>query len=254
MTDTLPQRNEYPDEISLVDIAITFIRRRYVFYVVFVVVTLLGLAYALLASEQYQYVSLIQVAQKENDKSIEAAETTIAALDNRWLPEAETAYRAEHEKKLPFQVAFSNPENTGLIRFSSEANPVNAETVTATHQALIDRIKSHQDSLIKREKNSLARQMASLNKALGSLEGQQNAGEAIASAIEKHSRLEGASESLKSVEVLVTSRQSAVRIAPRRSLIVVLSVLLGGTLGIFAAFMSEFFVSVRKQLAATTPK
>lgn len=254
MTDTLPQRNEYPGEISLVDLAITFIRRRYVFYGVFVAVTLLGLAYALLASEQYQYVSLIQVAQKDKDEPIQAPAATIATLANRWLPEVETIYRAEHDKKLPLQVAFSNPENTALIRFSSEASQASAEAVTATHQTLIDKIKSHQGALIKREQNSLSRQMASLDKALGSLEGQQDAGEAIASVMEKRSKLEGLSESLKGVEVLVTSRQSAVRIAPRRSLIMVLSVLLGGMLGIFAAFMSEFCVSVRKQLAATTHK
>ncbi len=248
MTDTLSQCSGHSDEISLVDIAVIFIRRRYVFYAVFIAISLAGIAYALLAPEQHEYVSLIQIAQKDKNKPIQAAEITIATLKSRWLPEIETVYRTEHDEKLPLMVAFSNPENTDLVRFMSETVQSKAEIVEATHQALIDKVRKHQDGLIKHEKSSLERQIASLDKALNSLEGQQNSGEALAAIIEKRASLEGKMESLQSVEVLVTSRQSAESTSPRRGLIVVFAVILGGISGVFLAFMSEFFVAVRKKL------
>lgn len=249
MTDTLPPRREYPDEISLVDIAIIFIKRRYVFYAVFVAVTLAGLAYALLATEKYEYVSLIQVAQKDKGEPVQAVPVTIATLKSRWLPEVETAYRAEHNEKLPFKVVFSNPENTDLVRITSQVATPAAKIVAAAHQALINSVKEHQDELIKHEKGSVKNQIASLDNALDSLKGQQNSGEALAALIEKRAKLEGVAESLKSVDVLVTGRQSDERASPRRGLIVIFSVLLGGIMGVFMAFMSEFFVSVRTKLA-----
>jgi uncharacterized protein involved in exopolysaccharide biosynthesis len=45
--------------------AATFIRRRRVFYVVFLLCTLGGLAYALLTPEKFDYVSLVQLAEKD---------------------------------------------------------------------------------------------------------------------------------------------------------------------------------------------
>ena len=110
-------------------------------------------------------------------------------------------------------------------------------------------MKGHQEILIEGERQGLKRQIGSLDSAIETLKGEKDAGEAIAGAIERRSRLEGELESLLGVQVLVTSRQSAEKIAPKRSLIVVLSILLGSMLGVFVAFMSEFAATVRNQVA-----
>ncbi|OHY79851.1 Wzz/FepE/Etk N-terminal domain-containing protein [Marinobacter sp. AC-23] len=243
------QRPDYSDEINLVDLVATFIRRRRVFYAVFIAVTLAGLAYALWMPDEYEYTSLIQIAQKDSEGFVQSPETTIATLESRWLPEVQTLYREKHGKKLPFDVAFNNPESTGLIRFNSHAAKEEGKAVGAAHSALISSAKDHQDVLIKSERQSLKRQIESLESAIKTLQGEKDAGGAIASAIERRSKLEGKLEGLKGVEVLVTGHQSAEKVAPKRSLIVVLSILLGSMMGVFVAFMSEFAATVREQLA-----
>ena len=65
-----PSRPQYDDEISLVDLATTFLRRRRVFYVVFIVVSLVGVAYALSAPEKYEYVTLMKLAEKANGEYV----------------------------------------------------------------------------------------------------------------------------------------------------------------------------------------
>ena len=100
------EQDRYSDEISLVDLAAVFIRRRRVFYAVFLLCTLGGLAYALLTPEKFNYVSLVQLAEKNSGTSIQSPETVIATLEARWLPEQQVLHFGENEEKLPFDVLF----------------------------------------------------------------------------------------------------------------------------------------------------
>lgn len=248
MNNTPEQRPQYDDEISLVDLAATFIRRRRIFYVVFLVITIGGLVYALLATETYQYASLLQVAEKNSGRYIEEPATTIATLENRWLPEQETVFRAETNKRLPFKVAFTNPENTGLIRFVSEAASDNKSDVERVHRSLIESIKKHQSALVEWEKRSLKSRIDSIERSIETLQGGEDTGAAIASAFERKVGLESDLESLKAAEELVVSRQSADKAGPARALIVVLAAALGGMLGVFVVFFAQFVALVRSQL------
>lgn len=248
MNSAYEQQQKLDDEISLVDLAAVFVRRRFVFYIVFAVVTLAGLAYALVASDKYEYVSLIEVAKLGNGKPVEQPPTVIATIENRWLPEVGARFRAENEVKLPFDVSASHPEQTSLIRLGSEAEQENTDLVNKIHTVLIENIKQHQNGLLKAEEKSLQRQIESLDKVIQALEGQQDVGEALASAIEKRVSLESELERLKPVDELVVSRQSADKTAPRRALIVVIAGILAGIGGVIAAFLAEFIVLVRAKL------
>jgi uncharacterized protein involved in exopolysaccharide biosynthesis len=81
------------------------------------------------------------------------------------------------------------------------------------------------------------------------LEEGENTGDAIASAVEKQLALESDLQSLSPFEALVVSRQSGENAGTSRSLIVVLSIMLGLMAGVFIAFLAEFIGLVRNQLA-----
>ena len=205
-----------------------------------------GLAYALLVPDTYEYVSLVQVAQKDWNEPIQATSVTVATLENRWLPEEKTIYRTRNDEKLPFDVQFKNPENTALIRFSSESSQQGASQVKEVHASLIESLQQYQQSLVKREKVSIERQIKAAGTVIEALKGQPESGEPLAAAIQRLAYLEGGLENLTGVEVLVSARQRTEKIGPKRSLIMVLAVLLGLMLGVFMAFMVEFGVSVKK--------
>lgn len=249
MTDSEEQRPRYDDEISLVDIAATFVRRRRIFYIVFLLITGAGVVYALLTTDQYEYVSLIQVAEKSGGEPLENPATTIATLESRWLPEMQSTYRAENDRPLPVNVTFSNPSDTTLLRLRTETSKSNAQAAEETHASLIEKVKISQDAKIEREKNSLERQIGSLDEVVESLQGQQEVGEAIATAIQKRVSLESELEQLEPVEVLVVSRESAGKKGTNRRLIVVMAMLFGGGVGVFLVFMTEFWSSVRRRVA-----
>ncbi len=109
------QRRRYDDEISLVDLAATFLKRRRVFYAVFLLVTLAGVVYAVLAPEKHEYITLVKLAEKSGGEYIEDPSTVIAELESLWVPDLQAAYHAEHDRSLPFKITAINPEDTGLF-------------------------------------------------------------------------------------------------------------------------------------------
>lgn len=249
MDRTQDQSQSLNDEISLVDLAVTFVRRRKIFYLVFVLCALAGVAYAVLASATYSYVSLVQVAMASAEKPMVSPESTIANLENQWLPRV----RAEYESKqggFPFKVSFENPESTQLIRITTESGEDLADTLKEVHKQLINELKAFQEGLLADRRKRLAGQINSVTKLVDSLESSGVSGEALATAINRRIGLETDLESLAPAKTLVVGRQSPGKVGPKRALIVVLAVVLGAMLGLFAAFFWEFMTSVRKQLKA----
>jgi uncharacterized protein involved in exopolysaccharide biosynthesis len=245
-------QDKYLDEISLVDLATTFIRRRRVFYAVFLLCTLGGLAYALLTPEKFDYVSLVQLAEKDSETLIQTPETVIATLQARWLPEEKVLYYTKNESKLPFDVSFQNTKDTALVRFTTGTTAKQKQLVEKVHAALIEKLSQHQENLVKSEQASINRQIESLNALIASMMAQTSVdGAALSTAIEKKSELESELQSLGNFEIIVSARQSIEKTGPKRSLIVALAIVLGLMLGIFVAFMTEFGASVKKQLAVT---
>ena len=240
-----PSRPQYDDEINLVDLARTFLRRRRVFYIVFVVVSLGGVAYALFAPEKHEYVTLVKLAEKANGEFIEEPGTVIAELDSLWVPDLQAEHHQTSGSNLPFSLSASNPENTGLVRIVSEAPPATAELVEKNHRQLIERLNSEQGQAFAVLQKSLEKQIESLESTVKMLEAGENTGDAIASAVEKQLSLESSLESLSPFEALVVSRRSGENADPSRRLIVALSIMLGLLAGVFIAFFAEFISLVK---------
>lgn len=244
-----PSQARYDDEISLVDLASTFLRRRRVFYVVFLVVVLVGIGYALFMPAKFEYISLVKLAEKSADEYLDEPSSLIAQFENHWMPELEAAYRAKHDKRIPFGVTFANPKDTGLIRVVTEAPAAQAGTVKAIHGELIERLEKSQAAALSKLRKKLERQIESLDATVEMLRGAADSGGAMASAIEQLASLENELESIEPAESLVVSRQSSDPTGPAKSLIVILAVLLGAMAGVFLAFFAEFAALVRDQMA-----
>lgn len=245
------QNQRYDDEISLIDLAATFVKRRRIFYVVFLACILAGIAYAFVTEETFQYTSLIQVAEKGADEFLEPPATTIATLESRWLPEQEVAYLSENEENLPFTTSFENPENTGLIRLISESPLKHAEDVKTVHRYLVEQVQQRHNALLEREKKSLESRMRSIEQSIDVLKSGQDSGQVLAEAFDRKTKLESDLEALKAAETLVLARQGAEKIGPARILIVTLATILGLIGGVFSAFFAEFLALVRSQVAAS---
>jgi uncharacterized protein involved in exopolysaccharide biosynthesis len=253
-TDQYPQR--YDDEISLVDLATTFIRRRRVFYAVFGGVVILALVYALvLVGEVREYSTLVQLGE-DNNKPVESPAAVIASIESHWYPALVGEYRASREQNLPFKISVANPENTHLVKLTSEASPELKEEVKKQHQKLVERINERQTELLNRQKQELEQRVTSLKDYLEELSGMDATGEAQAQLIQQRANMLSEIESittridkLKPAETLVIARESLENKGTSKKLILALAIVLGVMLGIFSAFMAEFVSHVRKAMS-----
>lgn len=242
------QNNTYQDEISLVDLATIFVRRIWLFIVLFVLFVLGGVVYALLQDEQYEYVSLYQIAEKGADEPVERPAKAIAVLQSKRLPELQAIYKAEHGERVPFGVNFSNPEDTSLVRISSESVRDGAEEVRAFHSELLEHLKNRHERLLADERKSFEVRLESFDRTLETLEGAPDAGQAVAEIIQKQVEWEGKLAALTSGDLMVVGRESVERVAPNRKLIAVLATVVGFIFAFVAVFFAEFASLVRKSL------
>lgn len=253
-----PQQPYY-DEISLVDLATTLIRRRRILYGVLVAVIGFALLYAfVVVGEVKEYTTLIQLAEEQTEEGrqpVEPATTVLATIESRWLPELQASYAETEGEKLPFKVNVSNPKETPLIKLASEAPSEKAGEVEKVHQQLVNDIVERQNSLINRSQRALQQRLSSVESTLQQLNEKQVAGEAIAQTIQERVDIEqervdieAELESLRTAEVLVVARESLENAGPGKLLILALATVLGLMLGIFAAFMVEFGSRVRQAM------
>ena len=250
-----PQQPYYDDEISLVDLATTFIRRRRVFYGVFIAVVALAVLYAvLMVGEVREYSTLVQLGEDDN-KPLESPQSVIAGIESRWYPELLGQYRAMTEQKLPFKISAANPENTSLIKLTSETSPELAEEVKNYHGKLVDSIKEREAELLDRQKRELEQRVASSREYLEELSGTEASGEAQAQLIQQRARMLSDIESmttrinnLKPAETLVIAREGPDNKGTSKKLILAVAIVLAFMLGIFATFMAEFGSQVRKAM------
>lgn len=253
-TDQYPQR--YDDEISLVDLATTFVRRRRVFYVVFSSTVLLALLYAFfMVGEVREYSTLIQLGE-DNDRALQSPASVIANIESQWYPRLQGEYRAEYADKLPFRISATNPENTNLIKLTSESSPVQTGKIETYHQKLAKSITGRQTELLNQQKKELEQRITSAEAYLDELSQIEATGEAQAQLIQqrasKLSEIESLTtrlEKLQPVETLVVAREGLDNKGTSKKLILALAIVLGGMLGVFAAFMAEFISHVRRAIA-----
>lgn len=242
------ENNRNQGEISLVDIATVFIRRIWLFVAVLVLFLLGGVVLALIQPERYEYVSLYEVAQKAPGKPMESPEKSIALLKSQKMPELELNYVTQKGERLPFSVDLANPDNTVLIRISSEAVRQNASEVEAFHTQLLRSLEERHKILVDQAKNNLQTRLNSLKRTLDSIKSTPEGAQAVAEVMQKQVELEGELAEISPGELLVVGRESIQRVAPNRKLIGLFATVVGLVFAFLAVFFAEFASRVKKAL------
>lgn len=252
MNQIQQQPNNCSDEISLIDVAKILVRRRRVFYVVFLGIAVIALLYALIfLGEAKEYTTLVQLGEKvEEGKSepLERPATVIANFDSQWLPERRSSYAANNQSPMPFNVEAENPRDTNLIKLRSVSPQKNAEIVRSTHQHLVDKITERQNAIVEREKRVLSQRLSHVEAFLERVGNESGLGQAAAEAVQQRARIIAELESLQTPEVLTVGRESLENKGTSKLLVMVAAVFLGFILAIVATFTAEFIARVRLAL------
>ena len=245
----------YDDEISLVDLASILVKRWKAMAIIFTVIVLGALAYALMMPRTYTYTSLYEVAEQGLDSALEAPETLVAKAQNLYLgPETRKllAIMDSEPEVLPFETSITNPAKTLLVSLSSEADEGDEDIVKQLHDNVLARMQDGQKSRIESAKKSLQQQMEDAQEALDAVQQSSSnklgSAEVISSLMERIAKLKNGLADIRDGEISQTAVKSLLPTGTSRKLILMLGVVLGGLLAVMGAFFMQFASTVSYSL------
>lgn len=113
------------DEISLVDVVITIWAHRRAAMAAFLAALACGLAAAWAVPRSYAYITTIEIGSRVQDGKtvpIESTETTLAKLQDSYIPIAQRRYQQEHpDERHVFEVTARVPRSSQLVVLESRA-------------------------------------------------------------------------------------------------------------------------------------
>lgn len=164
----IPHQNDvtYPhpaeDEISLIDMWLVLVRRKWILAAVMVTATLGGLAYALFLPPKYAYSTTIEIgSQIQNNQAtpIEAPDSVRAKIAESYIPLVlHERQQGMLDERKRYEIKVDVPKNSQVIVLRSEGREQDEDTYTALHRAVVERIQDDH----KRVSNVLRRNLEAL--------------------------------------------------------------------------------------------
>ncbi|XKH01368.1 hypothetical protein LG325_00925 [Marinobacter nauticus] len=248
----------YDDEISLVDLATTFIRRRRVFYVVFVLVMVAAVGFALLRGQTAttNYTTTLQLSAlpsldevdsqgSSRKTAVDQVPTLIAKINSHWLPLAQQQLKKQ-DQRWPGAITAGAVDDTELVTLTTSGANLSEGQVSEAHKLLAGLIIGAQNERLAQRVALLEQQIETMDNILAT-----HSPESLvaAQAIETRTELQQKVATGEPAAVLsLASKSTSTDNGPSLKLILALAIVLGLMLGIFAAFMAEFASQVRQAM------
>jgi len=168
-----PLRDQYQadDEISLIDLALVLLRRKWLIIGIFIICAGLGLAYALFMTGEpsYRYTTVVELGRMEDGKPVEDTDSVKTLLEQTLIPMFRSEMRSAHEDMgyRPPEVLVEIPSgSTRLIRLTSDSPQGREDEVIDLHEGLVDELKGEHNVLYFTQTASLEREKGDIRRAL----------------------------------------------------------------------------------------
>ena len=156
------------DEISLIDLAVVLVRRRWVIFGVFALCAVVGSVVAWVKPAQYKYTAAIAIAQVPNGSSlqpIESPQAVLARVENVYVPSARSALvKRAAEKDADYPVSASVPKGSSLIWLEAKGSEADGDDYTSLYTDVADSIRASEHPQVESfRKNLQAKRQAALD-------------------------------------------------------------------------------------------
>jgi len=149
------QESAGSDEINLVDLFVVLWSRKWLIFFSFVLFVSVGLGYALLAPEVYEYSTVIEVGTTLNNvengapEAIEEPMSLLEKLKASYIPLAIHSFSAADDLEVAKpKIAVSSPKNSRLVVLKSTGGLKNEDDYHALHQKVVDVVVNDHKEII----------------------------------------------------------------------------------------------------------
>lgn len=241
-----PQLPLYPyqtDEITLVDIAKTLIKRRRLMALVFVLTVAAAAVVAFMLPQKYEYTTIYTIAQADAENPLESAPGLQTKVNSLYIPAVVREFLPSHQLEVvPFKLNISNPRDSGLITITSQTTEDAEPLVQELHGAIAERLKAEQDANIHRRTELLQQQIDAARAQIDLVKNADlaKAGELIASYTATINDLQAQANSFQPGSISAIANQSLQPKGTSKTLVLALGLVLGAMLAVMAVFVREF--------------
>ncbi|MBM7454936.1 uncharacterized protein involved in exopolysaccharide biosynthesis [Oceanisphaera litoralis] len=239
----LPPYAYRDDEISLVDLVKTLVKRWKLMALVFVFTLAAALAFALAMPQKYEYTTIYTIAEVNAETPLESAAGLQTKVDNLYIPTVVRDFLPRHQlETVPFKLNISNPKGSSLITITSQTVEDNESLVQELHGAITARLKGEQDAHINHRVELLQQQIGAARAQIELVKkaALANSGELIASFTGTINGLQAQINNFQKGTVFAIANQSLQTKGISKTLVLALGLMLGAMLAVMAVFVREF--------------
>ncbi|WP_298718228.1 Wzz/FepE/Etk N-terminal domain-containing protein [uncultured Oceanisphaera sp.] len=239
----VPSYSYRDDEISLVDIAKTLIKRRRLMALVFVLTVAAATLVAFMLSQKYEYTTIYTIAQADAEHPLESAAGLQTKVNSLYIPAVVREFLPRHQlEAVPFALSISNPRGSSLISITSQTTEDAEPLVQELHGAIAKRLKAEQNANIYRRTELLQQQIDAARAQIDLVKNAElaKAGELIASYTSTINDLQAQANSFQPGSISAIANQSLQPQGTSKKLVLALGLVLGAMLAVMAVFVREF--------------
>ena len=252
---------DHDDEINLVDLWLSLLAHKNVFFIIFIFIISLAAIYIAVTPKTYNYKTDIaigtqtsQTSQTSQTQLIQPPEAIAANLENAIIPKIVMQQHLKHPNNK-LDVTVSSPKNTNSVLLTSKGTIDQKEAITKLHQQLINVLaESHRKkaaSMLDYLKDELTSSQSMLTKlSAQSKQLSANNDQITLQLINLENTIRETKRNIAQFTETHSAMGTVQSIKPANKsskLILAVSIVLGLFMGVFAALFTGFLTKVKEQ-------
>jgi len=144
------------DEISLVDLWLVLVKRKNVFFFIFLISLVTGLLYAFFKPLAYEFSTSIEIGLRSEGVAIESTQSVLAKLQEAYIPLVLASYNADSSAKTKVTgIKSSVTKGSDIIRLSIAGRENNEEIYKSLLNEVVEKITTDHKRVSSLVKNDL---------------------------------------------------------------------------------------------------
>lgn len=244
--------NAHPpsDEVTLTDLLVVIVKRKALLLSCFLAVFLLAIAYAFLAADKYEYVSIYQLAELRPGSPIESEASAEEKVRSIYLPGQVNESPEFNGEAASLTVSVSSPKDTTLLTLATTAKASLQPSVENFHTRLLEKLNESQERLYKKYFENYSNNLNVAKENYNSLVNSSgsNAAELATRYIEQIQNYQTQLDDMTKGEIVEVAVKNPLSAGAGTALILAGGAFLGGVLGLLLVLVAEVCVNVNRRL------
>lgn len=239
------------DEISLIDLAMVLVRRRWMIAVISTIIITLGITAVVLKPKLYSYRSTIEMGSQVINGSIEtfeAPQSLLSKLKHGYIPQVlfEHQHKNTDDKKT-YKVDVDNPKHSSIILLEISGTEERSETLKWILQNITKKAVEDHSRIYDSVKKNIDLRLSQANTRVETLKSTHDSTKDVEIAIHQASieTLSSQLANLRNTREILPPIKSIKPIGSNKRNIIIVTAIAGIFLSVFIAFLAEFISKVK---------